>query len=158
MMSRAEDTKLADILISPCVPVEYSLGPRLTVNGYLVTRSAAEIMIDLRKDAMSIQKRGENAWAICDDMRNVLNKDSGKFEYEVQPSVSRNEKFIEQTRFKTLVEAKDFWYNTYVKNMLATCRDEDSGIHGVWVDIDGQLGIHRWGEDAPVTYESVLRS
>ena len=51
---------------------------------------------------ISIEYRGEEAWAIVIDNMNVLNRD-GAAEYEPMPS-SRDDEFIARTRF-TLEEA-----------------------------------------------------
>ena len=47
---------------------------------------------------MTIQQRGENAWAVVDECGFVLAK-NGQWDYEPMPS-SRTEKFIRNTRFR----------------------------------------------------------
>lgn len=155
-MMKASDIPLADILVSPCIPIEYSLGPNPVSLGMLVTRAAAEVSDDITRNQIKISKRGENAWAIVNSWDNVLNKETGDFVYESIPS-ERTEEFIKNTHFESMAEAKTFWYEVYLKSLLHTCTHEDSGIRGIWTVLDGQLAVHFWDEDEPVTFEEYQR-
>lgn len=57
-------------------------------------------------DTASIERRGEDAWAVVDGGL-VLNQ-TGEWEYEPSPS-NRDEAFLKRARFRTAEEALDVW-------------------------------------------------
>ena len=65
---------------------------------------------------MTIQQRGEHAWAVIDECGFVLAKNE-QWDYEPTPS-NRTEEFIRNTRFETPEQALEFlddWWREYKK-------------------------------------------
>lgn len=80
----------------------FDAGPPIKVNGKKWDPS----WCDADRYNFQIVKRGQGAWAITDDMRNVLDK-NGNWNYEPSPS-SRTEEFISNTRWPSAKEAFEF--------------------------------------------------
>lgn len=129
MMSKAIDTPIGDILISPCLPVIYDLGPHPVTNQYLLTREVGEYYKNLNSEFDRVfieQKHGK--WLVsC--LSDYLSRKTNEFVPRPHEIDEDNDEFL----FDSMVEAKEFWYETYLKNLLKTCTDEDSGILGVWM-------------------------
>lgn len=59
-------------------------------------------------ERVSIERRGENAWAVVDAFGDSLNR-KGEWEYEPRPS-NRSDEYIARTRYSTPQKALDQWH------------------------------------------------
>jgi hypothetical protein len=142
MMSKAIDTPIGDILISPCLPVVYNLGPFPVMNRYLITRDVAEYYTDQDFDHVFIEKKHGRWLVSC--LNDYLSQKTNDFVLRPTEIDEDNDEFL----FDSMVEAKEFWYETYLKNLLKTCTDEDSDILGVWLMEEDETG-----ERVPVKHD-----
>lgn len=95
--------------------LEFDLGPIPIINGKL-TSDFPEICGFAGKYNVSLRYRGTTGWAIIESNTSCLSKSKNEFVYEPSPS-NRDEKFIEDTRFKDAKEAIDF-YNEWKRKEL----------------------------------------
>lgn len=141
-MSKAIDTPIGDILISPCLPVVYNLGPFPVMNRYLITRDVVAYYTDQDFDYVFIEKKHGRWLVSC--LNDYLSQKTNDFVLRPTEIDEDNDEFL----FDSMVEAKEFWYETYLKNLLKTCTDEDSDILGVWLMEEDETG-----ERVPVKHD-----